>query len=413
MAPRPVQILGAASPAAALRVNSPFGWFAGSLALWSGAAGMQQVLFSWLVIGELRATPQWVGAAQMFQSLPALLFLLVGGATADRRDRRRMLLVLHVAAAAAAGAMGFVVAAGALGMGVLILYGLGWGTTQAFAQPARDALISDVAGADLMRAITAATLIQFAAAAVGSRLAGWVAHLGTPVGLAVQAAVVLLGFALLLRLPPAPPHPASRGRVGTIAAIRAGLREVWRSERLLPIALLVAADGLFFMGPFAVLCPLIIRDVYHGGVDDLSRVMMTLPLGTIAGSLVVLLRRGIRRKGRVFLIALLGVALCLVALYAQPPLWGFMLIIFAWGVFHSLFFNTSRTLFQAAAPASHRARVLSIHALGLLGMAPISNLAAGFLGRLVGPTAACALAGSAMVLIVCTAWVRTAVRHLE
>jgi hypothetical protein len=167
------------------------------------------------------------------------------------------------------------------------------------------------------------------------------------------------------------------------------------------------------MGPFAVLCPLMIRDVYHGGVNDLSLVMMTLPLGTIAGSLLVLLRRGIRHRGRVFLIALMGVALCLVGLYAQPPLWGFMLIIFAWGVFHSLFFNTSRTLFQEAALASHRARILSIHSLGLLGMAPLSNLAAGFLGRLVGPSTAIALFGSAMVVIVAAAWALSGVRRMH
>jgi len=296
---------------------------------------------------------------------------------------------------------------------VLVTYGLSWGTATAFAQPARDALISDVAGADLMRAITAATLIQFAASAVGARVAGWAAHLSTPASLALQAAAVLVGMALLAPLPPTPPHPAGHQRGGTLMAIRAGLREVWRSERLFPIALLVAADGLFFMGPFAVLCPLIIRDVYHGGVNDLSRVMMSLPLGTITGSLVVLLRRGIRHKGRVFLVALMGVALCLVAIHAEPPLWGFMGIIFTWGVFHSLFFNTSRTLFQEAALASHRARILSIHALGLLGMAPISNLAAGFLGRRVGPSAACALAGGAMVLIVAAAWGFTAVRHTD
>jgi hypothetical protein len=408
--PAPQPIAGR-SPSAVLRRNAPFAWFAGSLALWSAAAGMQQVLYSWLVIGELRANAEWAGTAQMFQSLPALLFLLVGGATADRRDRRRMLMALHVAAAIAAGAMGFVVAAGALGMGVLVVYGLSWGTTQAFAQPARDALISDVAGSDLMRAITAATLTQFVAAAVGSRVAGWAAHLGTPVGLATQASVVLLGFLLLVPLPRPQATGAIRG--GAISMIRAGLREVWRSPRLLPIALLVAADGLFYMGPFAVLCPLMIRDVYRGGVNDLSRVMMTLPLGTITGSVVVLLRRGIRHKGSVFLIALMGVALCLVGLYFQPPLWGFMLIIFAWGIFHSLFLNTSRTLFQEAARASHRARILSIHALGLLGMAPLSNLAAGFLARLVGPSTACALAGGTMVIIVCAAWGFTPVRRME
>ncbi len=392
--------------------RTPFGLFAGSLGLWSAAVGMQQVLYSWLVLGELHANAEWMGTAQMLQSLPALLFLLIGGATADRHDRRRVLLVLHVAAATAAGVMGGVVAVGALGMGVLLIYGLGWGTTQALAQPARDAVISDVAGSDLMRAITAATLIQFIAAALGARLAGWAAHLGTPAALSMQAALLLLGFVLLLFLPAMPPHAAA-ARGGTVAAIRAGLREVWHSPRLRPIALLVAANGLFFMGPFAVLSPLMIRDVYHGGVGDLSLVMMTLPLGTIAGSIVVLLRRGIRRRGRVFLLALLGVALCLVALSAQPPLWGFMLIVFAWGVFHSLFLNTSRTLFQETAPASHRARILSIHSLGLLGMAPISNLAAGFLGRLLGPGAACGLAGGAMVLIVAAAWALSDVRRMD
>src|SRR5204863_7310921 len=122
MAHRAPQPLAAASPRSAARFNAPFGWFAGSLALWAGAAGMQQVLFSWLVSGELRASAEWVGTAEMFQSLPALLFLLVGGATADRRDRRLMLLVVHVAAALAAGAIGFVVAAGGLGMGVLLVY---------------------------------------------------------------------------------------------------------------------------------------------------------------------------------------------------------------------------------------------------------------------------------------------------
>lgn len=400
-------------PAGPLGARAPFGWFAGSLALWSGAMGMQQVLYSWLVLGELRADAEWVGTVQMCQSLPALLFLLLGGATADRRDRRRVLLVLHAAAAVTAGAMGFVVAAGALGMGVLLVYGLCWGTTQAFAQPARDAVISDVAGGDLMRAITAATLIQFLAVALGSRLAGWAAHLGTPMGLAIQAALVMLGFALLLFLPPMPPHAITSARGGTVAAIRAGLREVRRSERLWPIALLVAADGLFYMGPFAVLCPLMVRDVYHGGVTDLSLVMMTLPLGTIGGSLFVLLRHGIRHRGRVFLIALMGVALCLVALSAEPPLWAFMAIVFVWGVCHSLFFNTSRTLFQETALASHRARILSIHSLGLLGMAPLSNLAAGFLGRLLGPGAACALAGGAMVVIVGTAWTVSDVRHAD
>ena len=394
-------------------LDASYAWFAGSLGSWVGAAGMQQVLFSWLVIGELRVGAEWVGTAQMCQSLPAFLFLLVGGVTADRRDPRQLLMLLHVAAGIAAGGMALVVGSGSLGLSILLIYALCWGTIQSFAQPARDALLSEVSGGDLMRAVTAATLIQFAAAALGSGMAGRVAHFSTPGALGVQAGLVLSGLVLMWRLPiRVARHPSGLAE-STLAAIGDGLREVWRSPRLRPIGLLVAADGLFYMGPFAVLCPLMVRDVYHGGVQDLSLIMMAVPIGTICGSGVVLLRGGIRRKGRAFLIALLGVALCLVTLGAQLPLWGFVAVIFCWGIFHSIFFNTSRTLFQETAPPSHRARVLSIHSLGLLGMAPFSNLAAGFLATLVGPLVGCALAGGAMILIVSMTWIFTNVRHLE
>ncbi len=128
----------------------------------------------------------------------------------------------------------------------------------------------------------------------------------------------------------------------------------------------------------------------------------------MAGSLAVLLRGGLRRQGRVFLVALIGVSGCLFAIAATPPFWAFVAIVFAWGVLHSLFFNTSRSLFQQDASSANRGRVLSVHALGFLGMAPLSNLACGFLARAIGPAAGCALAGAAMLAVVATALLSSA-----
>jgi hypothetical protein len=175
----------------------------------------------------------------------------------------------------------------------------------------------------------------------------------------------------------------------------------------------VAGDGLFFMGPFVVFVPLLVRDLYGGGIGRLSLVMMVLPLGTITGSLVVLLRGGVRRKGLAFLLALLGVSGSLLAIAASPPFGGLLAAIFAWGIFHSLFFNTSRTLFQVGAPPALRARVISIHTLAFMGMAPLSNLGAGLLAGAVGPLIGCAIAALAMILATGWAWVATKVRQLE
>jgi hypothetical protein len=140
--------------------------------------------------------------------------------------------------------------------------------------------------------------------------------------------------------------------------------------------------------------------------------MMVFTVGTMAGSTFVLWR-GVRHRGRAFLVALLAVASVLVALALRPPFGGFLALLFVWGVGHSFFINTSRTLFQETAPQSHRARVLSVHALGLLGMAPLSNLGAGLLAGLVGPLAGCAVAGGTMILLTALAWGFTRVADLQ
>ena len=45
------------------------------VALWSGATGMQIVLFSWLVVGELGASAEVVGLVEMARVAPILLLL--------------------------------------------------------------------------------------------------------------------------------------------------------------------------------------------------------------------------------------------------------------------------------------------------------------------------------------------------
>ncbi len=390
-----------------------YAWFVAGVGSWALAAGMHQVLFSWLVVGELRESPQWVGAAQTFQTLPSLLFLLLGGVVADRVDRRRLLLSLHGAASLLALAMSGFVGSGALGLSLLIGYGILWGSIQAFASPARDVYISEVSGPDLMRAVTGVTLATFVASALGSRTAGLGESIGNAPTLALQAGVLLLGMLPVARLPAVSVASRSADAPAALVAVREGLSEVWHSPRLRAVALLVAADGLFFMGPFIVLCPLLVRDHYDGALRDLSLVMMTLTLGTISGSSILLFRGGLRRKGRAFLLALMGVASCLLGIAAAPPFPGFLAIIFAWGVCHAVFFNTSRTLFQAAASAERRGRVLSVHSLGLLGMAPVSNLLAGLLADAIGPLATFALAGLAMLALPALAWAATPVASLE
>lgn len=393
-----------------------YGLFAVAVASWFLAHGMQGVIFSWLVVGELRAAPSWVGTAQMAQILPAALFVVVGGAVADRGDRRLLLAACHLAAAVLVLGLAAVVRAGALGLGLLIGYAFLFGTLHAVALPIREALLFQVGRRDLARAVTATTLVQFSAAALGAPFAGAAEWLGSASALALMAGFAAAGAPALARL--SRPEPEGRpaafdgpdargpGLRAALADVREGFAEVARSPRLGPIALLVAANGLFFMGPYFTLTPVLVRDVYHAGVSALGLAMMMFPLGTIAGSVLLLVRGSPAHRGRALLAGLGAGAGSLLVIAAAPPFSVFLLAILAWGLAGSLFLNMSRTLFQEAVPERRRGRVLAVYFLALLGMAPVSNLAAGILAGLASAPAVCAGAGAAMLGVVLAAAIR-------
>ena len=127
-------------------------------------------MFSWLVVGVLQANADWVGIAQSALMLPSILLVLLGGVVADRSDRRSLLLVLHLVAAGLSGCLVLIVAQGWLSMSLLIGYALCMGTVQAFAMPARDALLSEVAGSNMLRAVAGMTLTQWVSQALGRTL---------------------------------------------------------------------------------------------------------------------------------------------------------------------------------------------------------------------------------------------------
>ena len=135
----------------------------------------------------------------------------------------------------------------------------------------------------------------------------------------------------------------------------------------------------------------------------LSLVFMMFPLGTIAGSLTLRARGGLARKGRALLLALTGAALTMSFIGLGPAFPWMVGATLVWGLFGSVFINASRTLVQEAAPAEHRARVLSVYQLGFMGAAPLGSLGAGFAAARVGPPEALLFFAVAMLGVVALA----------
>jgi MFS family permease len=395
------------------------GWFAATVGSGFGAIGMQSLLFSWLIVGELRASPEWVGIAQTASALPQVALLLVAGTVADRVEPRRMLVAMHLVAAIPPMALAAVVLTGSLSLASVISYGVAFGAINGFLMPPRDTLLSRVAGTNVVRAVTTMTLMQFISQIAGTLIGGTVEWVGSPAVLAVQSTILAAGGFFALRLPgPASDHSASNSDSGSVEPSQpaprvhrgnwyeatAGVREVRRNPAMLAMLLLITSVGLFFVGPFIVVFPVLVRDFYDGGALDLSVVLTLFPVGTIVGSLALRARDPVRLKIRAVMLALLAGSIVL-AVIATGPGWPlFLMLTLCWGLAGSVFINLSRSVFQEQASSENRARVLAVYQLGIMAGGPIGSLASGFASAWVGPHATLLMAAGAMLSVLAVTW---------
>jgi MFS family permease len=359
---------------------------------------MQTIVFPWLVTVVLHEPAARVGIAQMSLMAPSIFLMLLGGAVADRADCRRLLVRGHLVAALPPLLLGAAIAGGWLAYGGLIAYALAVGTAGAFVMPARDAMLTRVAAGGLGRAVAVMTATQFAAQLVGIAVGGSAGTIGAPALLLLQTAVLAFGGIAALRLPAAPPMAgaAARSRLG---AMRDGLRAAAESSILVPVLIANLAVGVLYVGAFLVILPLVVRDVYGGGSAQLSLVSLGFWGGTIGSTLVQIRLGALRRPGRAIVVALFLGAGVLAAMAWPSPFPAFVALCLVWGLGAGVVMTQARTLVQSAAPETHRARILSLFQLGLMGGAPVGALLIGYLAALTGPRGVAVYPATCMLLV--------------
>jgi MFS family permease len=377
-----------------------FPWYLAGISSWFGSAGLQTIVFPWLVTVVLHEPAARVGLAQMALMAPSIVLMLLGGAVADRADCRGLLFRGHLVAALPPLLLGAAIAQGRLAYAGLIAYALAAGAVGAFVMPARDAMLTRVAAGGVGRAVAVMTATQFAAQLAGIAVGGSAGTVGAPGLLVLQAALLAAGGLAALRLPAAPPAaPAPGATHGRLRAMRDGLASAARSPVLAPVLIANLAVGVLYVGAFFVILPLIVRDVYGGGSTELSLVSLGFWGGTIGSTLVQVRLGALRRPGRAIVLALVLGAGVLAAMGRPSPFPVFVGLCLVWGLGAGVVMTQARTLVQAAAPEALRARILALFQLGLMGGAPLGAVAIGYLAALAGPRGAAIYPAGGMLLV--------------
>jgi hypothetical protein len=380
--------------------SSAFAVYLTGLGSWFIPLGIQQVLFAWLAAIVLNMDAFAVGIAQVALMAPSILFLPMGGLVADRGNARRLLLRYHFLYAVPPLVLAGVLSMGELSYPLLIVYGLAAGSIGAFAVPTRDALLPAVAGGNLARAVALATALQFFGQLIGIAAASQADRLGALPLLLAQSALVLVGAIAVWRLPEPPPRPAVE-HPSFWRSIGDGIAEAARSEQMWPVLLLNFGIGVFYVGPFMAVLPVVVRDIYHGGAAELAYVNLAFWSGTIVAAFAFAgLARRFSLRGRLVVGAVSVGALILLCMALQPPFYVLNALCFVWGLGAGITLTQGRTILQIVAPPTHRARLMALFQLGLGGGGPIGAFVAGSLASILGLKLAMILPAVAMVVVI-------------
>jgi MFS family permease len=392
---------------------SPFFFYMLTQTSWFLSMGIQFILFPYLVTEVLQESGTRVGIAQMSLQIPALIFMLLGGTIAERRDVRSILMLIHTLAIVPPLALFFLMQSGQLEYGFMITYGLAMGTLSAFAMPARDTLLSKVTPpGEIQKGVMLAMMAQQMSMLAGMILAISGNFFEASLLFILQTAIIIIGGIGGWKLPamPALAHYKEQGR---IAAIADGIREVFSSPTIKPVVILMFFVGMFYVGAFMVVLPLMIRDIFQGTIVEFAIAFSCFWGATILSTIILMKFAPIARPGR-----LLGIAACsgvtfLTLFHFEMGFTAYCILNFMWGLGAGVTMALTRMIVQMEAPDSHRARILSVYQLGFAGGAPLGSLGMGYLVDHFGLYHAVLFPAGSMVLVLLYLFARTRLLHVK
>lgn len=343
---------------------------------------MQTVALSWLIY-RLTGSPLLLGVAGFAAQAPSLLLAPFTGPAADRFERRRILLVTQALSMLQALALAALVLFGDPQPWQIIALASLLGVINAFDMPARQSFIVQLVERreDLANAIALNSSMFNSARLIGPSIAGvFIAAFGEGVcflfnGLSYIGVIAAL---LAIRLP-AGSAAARRSRGG----FKEGLGYAFGFPPIRYLILMLAVGSLLGM-PYAVLMPAYARDILHGGPRTLGFLMAAAGVGALAGALRLALLRhpaGLERQIPLFTFVF-GAGLVAFSFSTEFALSAPLLAVTGFGMVS--FFAASNTVIQTLVDDDKRGRVMALHSLAFMGMAPLGSLLAGVVASHIG-----------------------------
>ena len=362
------------------------------------------VALAWLVL-QLTGSGLAVGTVLMVAGIPRAVFILVGGAFADRASPRSVMLISNAVRGTFVGILAILVLSGSAELWQLYVLAAVFGIVDAFFWPALSTIVPMLVPEDHLPAANALMQgSQQLTGLIGPALAGLlVAAVGTGLAFGIDAAsfIVAAGALVLIRGGRRhAPAEASREapRANVLGTIRSGVAFAWRDPAIRSLLLLSAALNFAINGPVSVGLAWLAHNRFEGGAAAFGIMLSAFGAGALVGAVVAGSLGRIRELGWVTLggSVVMGVALGLIGF--APSVIVIMVLNLAIGLAVGLLNVRIVAWLQVRTPSDMIGRVMSLVMLGGLALSPLSLAAAGLLVDLGAATLCFAVAGGLVVV---------------
>jgi MFS family permease len=371
-----------------------FGTFCFASLLSNLGTWAQQVAEPWLLL-SLGASSFLIGLDSFAMAAPVWILTLMGGILADRSDRRRIIAACQSAQMLCPTLLVVLLLTQLVQPWMVIALSVVVGVTDALSMPSFQTIVPSIVERDQIPSALALNATQFNLSRIlGPAFAGvLMVSLGAVGCFALNALSYVPFIWVALWILPRGKRVAETKGQGEDPPLFQGIRDVARTPYLRGALITVLLTSTL-CGPLIVFCPVLVKQVLHGGVGDFSIDIGAFGVGGLLGAMALLgvdVRRDRRHLSSWFAVGY-GLVLVLTGLNSWP--WGLTALLVCAGVAMSVSNTSANALLQAATFADLRGQTISLYMLAMRGGIAVGSLVTGLSVSLLGAREALLINGA-------------------
>ncbi len=354
---------------------------------------MEIVLRNWLVYQISGGSPLILGLSNLVHWLPFLLLSPLAGVYVDRWGKKGVLMVAQSILTIVTMLLGVLTLMGIIQIWHILVLVLIHGISEAFDNPARQSLVSDlVAKGDVMNAISLNSAAFYGTRLIGPAAGGFlIAAAGTGIGFLING-LTFVPYIIALHFI----HPLSTSnRVGkTWQDFKEGLSYVKSNPSALTILTTVGIISTFSVS-YQALLPIFADDILLRGAKGLGFLSAATGLGAIIGSVFLAYNsHRIAREGRFICLMATAFGVSLLVFSFSKFFWLSLLCLVVAGASNVAFSSSGNAVLQTNTPDSLRGRVMGVFTMTSMGTNVFGSLILGELGATFGAPGGLAISSS-------------------